>query len=363
MYLNADQSDVLRKLLYKLYTWKFDESLVLAAADSVCNLLSSHYFSFNLVPKNEDPLPFVVSNNPPGFMPVYFSVARKDFLLDAIAETHGDYVLSRMDYDIPEHRDFIHPVQRARPISDIIYTPVKVNGLFSGFWGVARAGLSSPVYSDEQLEIFRFIKGFLNDAFQRSLIPPALEGETAYLDFYGHIIDAGAVIRKAFDAVFGRGRLPELKLHQTGPSRLFLDAYSRFLNGPFRVGMERLTLFSGNNVYMFMFKLLRPQGFPVHNEGLPFASVALIDQKILQKSELMPGWTSLSQKYRFTHRENQVIRGIYRGLCNKAIAYELGIEESTVKRHTHNVFEKTGLRSRVELVLRLSNAQENQLKL
>jgi len=42
---------------------------------------------------------------------------------------------------------------------------------------------------------------------------------------------------------------------------------------------------------------------------------------------------------------------------NKEIAQELGVDESTIKRHTHNIFEKTGFHSRVELVLGLSQSQ------
>jgi len=51
-----------------------------------------------------------------------------------------------------------------------------------------------------------------------------------------------------------------------------------------------------------------------------------------------------------------VVRGIYQAQSNKVIAFSLGIDESTVKRHTHNIYEKTGLRSRVELVQNLSRS-------
>jgi DNA-binding NarL/FixJ family response regulator len=57
--------------------------------------------------------------------------------------------------------------------------------------------------------------------------------------------------------------------------------------------------------------------------------------------------------WQFTARELEVLDGIYAGKSNKEIAAELGVDESTVKRHSHNIYEKTGYRSRVELVLGL----------
>jgi two-component system, NarL family, nitrate/nitrite response regulator NarL len=51
---------------------------------------------------------------------------------------------------------------------------------------------------------------------------------------------------------------------------------------------------------------------------------------------------------RLTRRETQIISLIDRGLSNKEIARDLGIEISTVKNHLHNVFEKLRVRRRAE---------------
>ena len=49
-------------------------------------------------------------------------------------------------------------------------------------------------------------------------------------------------------------------------------------------------------------------------------------------------------------RENDVARCIARGLRNKEIARELGIEETTVKMHRQNALIKLDARSSAELV-------------
>lgn len=52
-----------------------------------------------------------------------------------------------------------------------------------------------------------------------------------------------------------------------------------------------------------------------------------------------------------TDRELQALRGIARGLSNRAIAAELGIAENTVKNHVRGVLEKLHVSSRTEAAL------------
>ncbi len=52
-----------------------------------------------------------------------------------------------------------------------------------------------------------------------------------------------------------------------------------------------------------------------------------------------------------TTREQDVARLVASGLSNKAIALRLGLREGTVKVHLHNIYQKLGISSRVELIL------------
>jgi len=52
-----------------------------------------------------------------------------------------------------------------------------------------------------------------------------------------------------------------------------------------------------------------------------------------------------------TDRELEALRGIARGLSNRAIASELGIAENTVKNHVRGVLEKLHVSSRTEAAL------------
>jgi DNA-binding NarL/FixJ family response regulator len=51
-----------------------------------------------------------------------------------------------------------------------------------------------------------------------------------------------------------------------------------------------------------------------------------------------------------TERENQVLQGVFEGLSNKEIGARLDISESSVKAALQQLFQKTGVRTRSQLV-------------
>lgn len=52
-----------------------------------------------------------------------------------------------------------------------------------------------------------------------------------------------------------------------------------------------------------------------------------------------------------TRREREIVRHVARGLRNAEVGERLGVTEGTVKTHLNNVFQKLGVRDRVELTL------------
>jgi two-component system nitrate/nitrite response regulator NarL len=55
--------------------------------------------------------------------------------------------------------------------------------------------------------------------------------------------------------------------------------------------------------------------------------------------------------YGLTERQREIILGVVEGLNNREIAARLGISEHTAKHHLTQVFNKTGVSTRVELAL------------
>jgi DNA-binding NarL/FixJ family response regulator len=51
-----------------------------------------------------------------------------------------------------------------------------------------------------------------------------------------------------------------------------------------------------------------------------------------------------------TERQQRVLRGVFEGLTNKEIAGHLGVSESAVKATLQQLFRKTRVRTRAQLV-------------
>lgn len=66
--------------------------------------------------------------------------------------------------------------------------------------------------------------------------------------------------------------------------------------------------------------------------------------------ELSQKLEELVAKYTISKRELEVISLLVEGYSNQQIAHKLFISTGTVKRHVHNIFEKTSTKSRLELV-------------
>lgn len=76
-----------------------------------------------------------------------------------------------------------------------------------------------------------------------------------------------------------------------------------------------------------------------------------LDQQQLQTS-LLTGVGALQSRgpRQFTERERQVLSFVFEGLANKEIAVKIGVSESSVKSTLQQLFSKTGVRTRSQLV-------------
>jgi two-component system nitrate/nitrite response regulator NarL len=84
----------------------------------------------------------------------------------------------------------------------------------------------------------------------------------------------------------------------------------------------------------------------------------LIDQQYLQAIVAGAG---PQESVRFTERERTTLRYLLQGLANKEIASNLNISESAVKATLQQLFSKTGVRTRSQLVLLAIEKYRDQL--
>lgn len=74
-----------------------------------------------------------------------------------------------------------------------------------------------------------------------------------------------------------------------------------------------------------------------------------MDQRVTP-AEPRPPTTSTDAAGRLTPRERQVLRSVLEGQSNKEIARQIGVSLSSVKATLQRLFEKTGVRTRSQLV-------------
>jgi two-component system nitrate/nitrite response regulator NarP len=92
-----------------------------------------------------------------------------------------------------------------------------------------------------------------------------------------------------------------------------------------------------------------------------FAGRRWIDHDVLQRVmelSLSPNTAKADPLSPLSKRERAIVGLLLQGLRNKEIAGELRIGEGTVKVHLHNVFEKLGVSSRMELALLASRVEQ-----
>jgi two-component system, NarL family, nitrate/nitrite response regulator NarL len=83
-------------------------------------------------------------------------------------------------------------------------------------------------------------------------------------------------------------------------------------------------------------------------------------KKVLEKAAA-PDVRSSSFTKTFTERERQVLSFVFEGLANKEIAGRLRVSESSVKATLQQLFEKTGVRTRSQLVRAALEQYKDQL--
>jgi DNA-binding NarL/FixJ family response regulator len=76
-----------------------------------------------------------------------------------------------------------------------------------------------------------------------------------------------------------------------------------------------------------------------------------VDQRVIQMlAEGMPSNEEQHMRKLLTQREQEVLQGLFEGLTNKEIAAQLGVSESAVKATLQQLFQKTRVRTRSQLV-------------
>jgi two-component system nitrate/nitrite response regulator NarL len=73
-------------------------------------------------------------------------------------------------------------------------------------------------------------------------------------------------------------------------------------------------------------------------------------------------FSDIAETFSVSDRQQQVITLLCNGLSNREIAEKLGVTEGTIKIHVHAIFEKLGVRSRIELMIALADREHDEAR-
>jgi DNA-binding NarL/FixJ family response regulator len=85
-------------------------------------------------------------------------------------------------------------------------------------------------------------------------------------------------------------------------------------------------------------------------EAIRAVAEGLVWMPPVLQAEVTSQWSTSASKS-LTSRETEIVGHVASGLRNAEIALRLAITEATVKTHLNNIFDKLGLRDRVELAV------------
>jgi DNA-binding CsgD family transcriptional regulator len=167
------------------------------------------------------------------------------------------------------------------------------------------------------------------------ILPPGFQT----LSLINNSLDVSTILLIFAFGVFGAGRLKD-RYRRSG-ARIFsiIGFVSKsvfwlliFLNFSFAIP--------------FLFGVVLP--FP----ALIYLSFFLKRMSLFGQAVLEPegSTAALSSRFNITPREKEIIGGICSGLSNKEIARDLFISINTVKRHANQIYQKLGVKNRVQLV-------------
>ncbi len=350
MYIPDYSLPFIRKFIRTAQSRDIDQACIHHLFRPLLDAFKSDYSAVLLLPNRYISEPQLISNNPPEFVEAYMPVFKKDFLMTNLVETTNITLLSSFSPDfLASNNEFVYTVQKVRPVSDVCYVPLEMNGHLAGYLAIGRAGLHTPKYSPNEVKVFSWLAGFLNNGYCRTLKGGPVCGRTALLDAAGRVLQRGAEIDAVFAEIFGANAREFPAGGKMYSSRRFASWYRVNLHGESPVG--DFVFHKGDKTYRLVFRRFDADPVRLYFPREPQAEIVLADRNPIDS---IPPEASHTPRYDLTLREEEIVQCIFRGLSNRYIAFSLGISPETVKRHVYNIFKKCDVRSRTELVMKLA---------
>jgi DNA-binding CsgD family transcriptional regulator len=358
MELSLKEQNQIHQYLEQVYTLESEEDLLDFALPELARIVPTDFYSLVLFSNTLVQKLHFSTNNPDEFAHAYTDyLAEEDIFTEALVRSGKQAVSSSqvVTSEVKKSDFFYNECQRIRPADDEAYFSLIVDGMLAGFVAMCRAADFPKPYSAHELSMLSFLISFLPNAFSRVLTPPPPSTDTATVDAWGNVLQAGEEIAEVLLNLLeaGRGDSPWSSPGLNGRRYRKFVQEALFRRPGF--GGKFLELRYNGSCRRFVCRPLSAAGIRPYLPHLPQANLSLVGVN----SQPFPVAEGVLDQLSLSPREQEVIRLVCRGMSNREIAGDLMISVATVKHHLYNIFNKTGVDSRTQLIFRLSSLKKN----
>ena len=354
MRLNSAQVDKIRELVQKVYGGPITFTKMAEAAACVQQISGSNFFSFYAFDKPGKDQIKSISNNPKNYVELYNHLIDQDYIFDEMVSAMKPATLSQAigAADVTKRKDeFSVELFRARPVFDICYTPIIIGGRFIGMTSAAREYSHKKYYSKNDIQVIKLCCRFLREGFIRTLRETCEVYSDAVLDQDGNVLCAGEMLAFIFKRIFG-GKYWESP--GKGPKPAHYD-YARRINSflsdvpPPGSGEWSVQIYNGR--YNLQLERLDHSDKAFRKINRPCIYLALRKERPPVDNFLLT--QNIIKNFGLTRTELAIAEKIALGFSNEEIADFFRISAQTAKRHIYNIFHKTNVKKRSQLIKEL----------
>ncbi|MDC7236005.1 MAG: helix-turn-helix transcriptional regulator [Spirochaetales bacterium] len=268
----------------------------------------------------------------------------QDYLLSSLVNLQKPIVLRQFPNQKQlESLEFSQVLQKERPISDAVYFPLFANKQIMGYISLAPEGLKNRHFSANEINLFGFLVHHINNYLRSYKSITENKSMKFSITQKGEILDADPELRSELSRLFGEKYALTPGQGLSKNNYQFSDSFKRFLQNPYNFRSSDVLLSMGLESRKIF---IRPR-FPDDLRSF-FSDDTPLDAYLIENKH----HENINEnKFNFTPREMEVLNGVKMGLSNAQIADQLHIEVSTVKQHLWNMFNKSGVDNRTQLVV------------
>lgn len=281
----------------------------------------------------------------------------------------GDVILFS-EYPNYAKRSLYRDVMKPSKYSDFMLLYMQAGGVYNGFIIIIKTSSSGKPFTKKDKEIAENLRNYLGADYANYREYLLLQTNNNLLKTQINYYPIGVLLMKSHQEVSYANEIAQGYLREIGISKLsFMGVFFTNHILPYiKYEMQSVGKKSIIRYKSFIFSVIPQGGFSEEyfqlqeDMDLSYANLTRQESMIGYHIYILKDELSAFNRhedffvdYAFSKKEEQVVEQVLLGKMNKQIAEDLNISVNTVRAHMQNIFKKTGVTSRNELVFKINN--------